>query len=272
MSILLTLFLIIISLSLFLLFLQLPHLPHRDMSLFLNTSYAHRGLWNSSIPENSLEAFQNAVNHGYGIELDVQETADHQLVVFHDADLQRLCQDPRRITQCTYSELQELRLNHTDARIPLFTEVLRIVDGQVPLLIEIKTSRHVLRVAAQLDALLKTYAGLYMIESFDARALLWYRMHHREVRRGQLAYGLPKGTPYPKSLQNMALSSLCMNIMGRPDFIAFDLRTAASRPLRALTRIHTCRFAWTCTSEAEYHRLMHQWDAIIFESFTPGTP
>ena len=78
------------------------------------------------------------MNHVYGIELDVQETADHPLVVFHDADLQRLCQNPRRITQCTYSELQELRLNHTDARIPLFTEVLRIVDGQVPLLIEIK--------------------------------------------------------------------------------------------------------------------------------------
>ena len=71
---------------------------------FLGQIYAHRGVFdNERIPENSLAAFQGAIRLGVGIELDIHRTADGEVVVFHDATLQRMCGDPRRITDLKIS-------------------------------------------------------------------------------------------------------------------------------------------------------------------------
>ena len=76
---------------------------------------AHRGLFNNlDLCENSFDAFQQAVNHGYGIELDIQLTKDNQLVVFHDTTLKRMCNDSRTLNQLTYKELQQFYLLRLD--------------------------------------------------------------------------------------------------------------------------------------------------------------
>ena len=111
-----------------------------DMEL-LSCDYAHRGLWNQRIPENSLSAFEYAARMGVGIELDIQPTRDGRIVVFHDSDLLRMCGDRRRVRELTLKELRELRLKDTNERIPTLSEVLRVVRGRVPLLIEIKGDR-----------------------------------------------------------------------------------------------------------------------------------
>ena len=102
--------------------------------------YAHRGLHDNEhgIPENSMAAFQRAVDKGYGIELDVHLTADNQLVVFHDDTLTRMCGINKKISGFLYSYLQQLRLLGTGEGIPLFKDVLALVDGKVPLIIELK--------------------------------------------------------------------------------------------------------------------------------------
>ena len=120
------------------LFMILPALPIRRASdhLALHTHYAHRGYHDrSDRPENSLAAFRAACELGYGIELDIHLTADGQIVVFHDDTAERMCGDPRRISDCTYEELSLLRLKDSNESIPLFSDVLSLVDGQVPLLI-----------------------------------------------------------------------------------------------------------------------------------------
>ena len=110
------------------------------MAVFEKQYIAHRGLFDNEngIPENSIPAFKRAVDQGYGIELDVQLTMDHKLVVFHDESLRRLCRADRLLRDCTYAELQEYSLGISRERIPLFEDVLKVVDGKVPLIVEVK--------------------------------------------------------------------------------------------------------------------------------------
>ena len=89
---------------------------HPLQSKFSRRTFAHRGLFDHlSRPENSLAAFGAAVEHGYGIELDLQMTADGKIVVFHDESLQRMCYTPLKIEQSTFAELQKHPLLNSDA-------------------------------------------------------------------------------------------------------------------------------------------------------------
>ena len=119
----------------------MPRLSRKkEAQAFLHHLFAHRGLFakDQSIPENSMAAFSNAVAHGYGIELDIQLTKDKQLVVFHDHTLTRMCGIDLPVCEMTYEELRKYTLLDTDERIPLFKDVLDLVNGKVPLLVEIK--------------------------------------------------------------------------------------------------------------------------------------
>ena len=111
-----------------------------DMSAFEQVYIAHRGYFNNAgeCPENSLGAFQKAVENGFGIELDVQLTSDKRLVVFHDDSLLRMCKVDKKVRDCTYEELQQYRLASSNEKIPLFVDVLKLVNGAVPLIIEVK--------------------------------------------------------------------------------------------------------------------------------------
>ncbi len=102
--------------------------------------WAHRGLHDikKGIPENSIPAFQAAIEAGYGIELDVHLTKDGKLVVFHDDDFRRICGEKGKVEETDYARMRTYRLSRTGEKIPLLSEVLRLVDGKVPLLIEVK--------------------------------------------------------------------------------------------------------------------------------------
>lgn len=107
---------------------------------FLRVPIAHRGYHSGSDgrPENSPAAFQAAIDAGYGIELDVQRSADGQAMVFHDDTLNRLTSDSGPVVDRTAAELGRIRLRGSSERIPTLAEVLALVAGRVPLLIEIK--------------------------------------------------------------------------------------------------------------------------------------
>ena len=109
------------------LFMVAPRMINRaDRTPFKNVHYAHRGLFNSNYPENSLSAFENAVKSNYGIELDVQFTKDKKIVVFHDDNLERLTGDTRDVKDVEYKELKSLKLENTQETIPTLKEVIRI--------------------------------------------------------------------------------------------------------------------------------------------------
>ena len=121
---------------------------------FMAWSYAHRGLHDGSLPENSLAAFEAACAAGYGIELDVQLSRDGVPVVFHDATLDRVCGRPGRVADFTAAELGSMPLcGRAEHTIPTLAAVLRLVDGRVPILVEIKASGKILMIETKGDHL-----------------------------------------------------------------------------------------------------------------------
>ncbi len=250
-------------------FLCLPHLPRRPMDPLMGWDYAHRGLWNRELPENSLAAFRNAVAHGFGMEMDVHLTADEQLVVFHDDDLQRMCGDSRRISACTLAELQQLRLLDTNEGIPTFDAFLNTVNGQTPLIIELKSDQKMERLCELVEERLRSYPGVYCVESFNPTAVRWWRKHRPDVIRGQLTLGLVKPGKTKKTTETRLLASMMINVLGRPDFVAMETITDHSLPMRLQRLLRPWLVAWTVRSREEMDRLRGRYDLQIFEGFVP---
>ena len=232
--------------------------------------YAHRGLHDNDkeAPENTMAAFQNAVEQGYGIELDVQLTKDEQVVVCHDYHLRRICGVDREVDSLTYEELQQYTIYNSEERIPLFKEVLKLVDGQVPLIVELKVKNIHSTIAQKTDEILQSYAGVYCIESFHPAGLIWYRQNHPDVCRGQLATrDAVEGDNGPI---NFILRHLLLNFLTAPDFIAYDIRHKEEITKNICRQLFRCpSFAWTVRSEKELKEAEKYFDYIIFEGFLP---
>ena len=190
--------------------------------------YAHRGFHGEEgIPENSMAAFKKAKGSGYGIELDVQLTKDGVMVVHHDYDLKRTCGVNKKITDLTYRELCRYRLMGTRERIPRFVEVLREVDGKVPLLVELKMETCNRKLCKKVAKALDQYKGLYCMECFHPYALYWFKKNRPEVIRGQLSEQFLKekeeGT-LTRKIGYFIVKNLLTNFITKPDFIAYHYK------------------------------------------------
>lgn len=268
----------------------------KKMKPFEETYIAHRGLFSNKgnnkyrgkemkkdfliekskeeppvAPENSLEAFRLAVEHGYGIELDVQMSADGQLVVFHDGDLKRMCGISKKVIECTYDELSRMSLLHSKQRIPLFRDVLELVAGQVPLLVEVKPEGDYIKTCESLRDHMTHYKGIYCMESFHPKAVQWFRKNCPDIARGQLADSFPKKKEIHHNLIQFLLSNLLFNFLGRPDFIAYNHKHKnqfSYRLCRKLYKVYNA--AWTIRSRDELERARDVFTIFIFDSFIPG--
>ena len=270
--------LIIILLLLFLLYMVLimPRFRKPDCKALLHHYYAHRGLHDLSagIPENSMKAFRLAVEKGYGIELDVQLSADGVPVVFHDNTLTRMCGVDRRVRDLTLAELKKLSLGgqgipDTGERIPTFQEFLEMVDGRVPLIVEIKMEKWDARIPEAANELLKDYRGPYCIESFHPGALVWYRKHRPDVFRGQLCTNFNK-EHMNHSLPYFLLGKMLTNIAARPDFIAYNWKYRNDLSRRICCNLyHALPVAWTIRSRQELDECRKDFQLFIFEGFEP---
>lgn len=257
--------------ALFLLMIMPRMTGKPDIKPFRRQLYAHRGLHDNTAdaPENSLRAFGRAVEAGFGIELDVQLTKDEVPVVFHDFTLERMCSVSGKVCEHTFEELQQFSLCGSDQRIPRLEEVLELVGGQVPLIVELKTDNLDTRVCGKADELLSHYDGRYCIESFNPLAVLWYRRNRKGIVRGQLSDGFLKEGEYAGVLYFL-LQNLLMNWLGKPDFIAYNRkypRILARRLCRSL--YHNTAVAWTVQSQVQLEEAEEYFDAFIFDSFVP---
>ena len=145
---------------------------------------AHRGIYdNRKIYENTLEAFNLSIEKGYAIELDIRLTKDKKIIVFHDNNTKRITKKDNIVEESTYQELNNQNIVH----IPLLPEVLKLVKGKVPLLIEIKPTIKMGEIETILMELLKSYNGKYAIQSFSPKVLYWFKRNYPNVLRGQLA-------------------------------------------------------------------------------------
>ena len=252
-------------------YLVAPARVPRGMDELWTAHYAHRGLYNKDqrVPENSLAAFAAATEAGYGMELDITITADDEVVVFHDDMLTRACSVDKDIRDCTLNELRTCRLFGTQEGIPLFSEMLELVDGRVPLIVELKSTARYRKLCAEAAALLDVYAGTYCVESFDPRIVRWFYKHRPGVVRGQLACGI-RSYETTSFYQSFLMSALLTNAMCRPHFVAYRHQDAYRKAgLRAFRLMGGRLVAWTVQNYEDAQYLRKLFDTIIFEFFRP---
>lgn len=246
----------------------------RNVALFKHVRFAHRGLHteDGEAPENSLASFERARQAGYGVELDVQFTADRQIVVFHDKDLKRMCGVDKRVDEMTYAELSALTLQGGREHIPLLKDAL-VVLADTPLLCEFKSHGAAgdTSLCEAAWSLLAEYKGPLFIESFNPLMVRWFYKNQPHVVRGILStcYDDVKDVSY---WQGVALGALLTNFLTRPNFIAYDYACRNKFTFRL------CRFifrpltaAWTITTAEAERDALKTFDTCIFEQYYPKT-
>lgn len=246
----------------------------KEVSAFLQTDYAHRGLHNiaEGVPENTLLAFSKAADAGYGMEFDVRFTKDRRLVIMHDNNLERMTGEKALVSDLTLEQLEKLRVGGTDQRIPRFEQVLELIDGRVPLIIELKVSfNEYAELAAAVCKVLDGYSGPFVVESFDPRLVHWLRRNRPDIIRGQLLefYRKHGSTDVPAAF-DFAVHNHLLNCWVRPDFIATNFADRDAFAMRLSRRLfRTPEFDWTVRNQKEADRSRAVGAAYIFERFIP---
>ena len=210
---------------------------------------AHRGLHGRNVPENSLGAFRAAVKAGIAAELDVQLTKDGRLMVFHDKDLMRMCGVDALLRDFTYAQLKAFRLKDSDWEIPLLLQVLKEVDGKIPLL--------------------EDYDGSYAVESFNPVSMLWFRLYAPNVCRGQLisTWG-KKDDPL---LRRICAFPIVWRTICKPDFIACDLRSVTLKAAFEAANANADLFTWTANNKELLESAAQFSRCVIGENFPADT-
>ena len=244
---------------------------HPGLSALRGWRYAHRGLHGNGAPENSLEAFRRAVEGGYGMELDIHLLKDGSLAVLHDHSLQRTAGADVNIEDLTAEALNNYRLEGTDEPIPLFSQVLDLVDGRTPLIVELKsTTGNYAALCEAATRLLDGYQGVYCIESFDPRCIGWLKRNRPELVRGQLAENFFRTGGSMSPLLKALMSWQLTHFLTLPDFVAFKYRdrknlgTWLSRHLWGAQGV-----SWTIKTQQELDTAEAEGWIPIFEDFTP---
>ena len=216
---------------------------------------AHRGLYNDVIAENTLSAFNNAVNNGYSIELDIQLTKDDKIIVFHDTDLKRIFGTDKKVCDCDHSELSGYKIGKLEEKIPSLSEVFSLVDGKVPILIELKENGRNIPIGPKVMELLLNYKGEYMVQSFYYKQIVWFKNNMPSVPRGMI---------YSK--KGFAYAGL-LNRISKPVFLALDINIPAEKVIKQRKKRPV--FVWTVGRIEDYLAARNAYDGIIFEKFEP---
>jgi glycerophosphoryl diester phosphodiesterase len=240
--------------------------------------FAHRGLHGAEggRPENSLAAFAAAVERGLGIECDVQLSADGEAMVFHDDTLARMTGKRGAVADRSAASLATLRLGGGPEPIPRLTELLALVAGRVPLLIELKLPRRhpAAPLCKAVQRALKSYmgagySGAHAVMSFDARVPRWFARHASQTPRGLVMSEADTPGALGPLRRHLALWR------ARPDFLAADLRDLPSRFAAAQRARGLTVACWTIRSPEQLAHAGHHADAYICEGAgvaNAGTP
>lgn len=245
---------------------------HPGLKSLRGWNYAHRGLHGNGLPENSMAAFKAALDHGYGIELDIHLLADGNLAVIHDSALKRTTGQDGNVEDLTTEQLVNYKLEGTEETIPTFRQLLDLYDGKAPLIVELKPVKG--NHAALCEAackMLDSYTGVYCLESFDPRCIHWLKKNRPDLIRGQLTEDFVHNTKSPlHPVLKFILTHQLENFLTRPDFIAYkfrDRKTISMTLCKKLWKLETV--TWTLISKEEYDTAVAEGWIPIFENFIP---
>jgi glycerophosphoryl diester phosphodiesterase len=235
---------------------------------------AHRGLHDagSGIIENSPSAFRAAIDCGYGIECDVQISADGEAMVHHDDALGRLTEGTGRLDAMTADALRGVAFKATADRMLTLGGLCDLVASKSLLLIELKGHfAGDTRLAARTAAVLSGYAGPVAAMSFDPSLMAALRQLAPRLALGVV--GMRREPTMPATARMSALRYLGHVLAARPQFLAYrvqDLTTAP--PLLARNVLRWPVLTWTVRTDADRARAARHADQVIFEGFRPAPP
>jgi glycerophosphoryl diester phosphodiesterase len=240
---------------------------------WLRRPIAHRGLHEKDGVENSVTAVKAAIAADYAIEVDLQCTADHRAVVFHDRTLDRLTHETGAVMEKSAAELCTIPLRHSGDRILSLPDLLALVHGRVPLLLEVKSTwgdehRYEANIAEELAA----YTGPVAVMSFDPHCVAAFRTCAPSLPRGLVAERFEDLHHWSQltAMQRFAMRHLLTFAIARPHFIAYDIRALpALAPAIARRVFGLLLLTWTVRNEAERARALRHADAMIFEGVVP---
>lgn len=239
---------------------------------FLSRPIAHRGLHDDRYEENSMSAFKKAIEHGFGIETDVHLLTDGVVAVHHDNNLKRICGKDVKIEKLSSKDLKDYPMTKGGEIIPTFPEMLKLVNGQVPILIELKTlcgwrnndlARAVLR-----DLKDYPYENVIAIQSFDPFAVRWIRKHQDIYPYGQLASGEGEKGKTPKFINDFMGKLKCAKI-SKPMFIAYDIISTPNEYIQKYIDNNVPVLSWTVNSPEKLKLARKTTSNIIFENIMP---
>ena len=237
----------------------------KDLEFLSRSLIAHRGYHNNKkgIPENSVLAFKKAIDNNYLIELDVRLTKDKKLVVFHDDNLKRVCGVNKRVKDLTYRELLKYNLFDTTQKVPLFSDVIKLVNGRVPILIETKYHNRYGILEKILINELSNYKGLYAIQSFYPMSLLWLKRNTKHIPIGLLSSNFKNDLNQLKSIIG---KTLILDLFFKTDFISYDIKGLPNNYL-SYKRDKKKIVIWTIKNKKDYDLARQYTDALICENF-----
>lgn len=244
---------------------------HSGLTALQGWKYAHRGLHDENLPENSMGAFRAALENGYGIELDIHLMKDGNLAVIHDTSLKRTAGVDVKITDLTTADLANYPLEGTDEIIPTFSQVLELFAGKAPLIIELKADGNCKELVDAAVKAMEGYEGPYCMESFDPRCILELKKSYPHIIRGQLTmdYFKEANSPLHPALK-WVLTNQAENFLTQPDFVAYrysDRDTVSNRLARKFWGLQGV--AWTLKSQEEFDKAVAEGWLPIFEGFRP---
>jgi glycerophosphoryl diester phosphodiesterase len=223
--------------------------------------FAHRGLHGGALVENSAAAIAAAVAQGWGVELDVQLSRDGEAMVFHDYELDRLTAERGPVAERTAAQLQAIRLSACNEAIASLSEVLRIVGGRAPLLVEVKSrDRRVAGLCGAVAKALPGYEGPVGVMSFNPQVGGWFARNAPDVLRGLVVTEGGQRGMRGRIERPLALWR------ARADFLAYDIRDLPSRFAAAARARGIPVYTWTVRSESDGARAAEHADQIIFEA------
>ena len=240
--------------------LERPLPPPARIAFLTAQPFAHRGLHGSGIVENSRAAFRAAIARGHGIEFDVQAAIAGEAMVFHDAELDRLTDAHGRLDAQTAEAIGAIRLRGSDETIPRLDEVLRLVGGRVPVLIEVKSQRHrITGLCLAVRRALEGYRGRVAVMSFDPRVPAWFGEHSERTVRG-----LVVTAPPPQTIRHRVERMLAMRA-AHPDFVAHDVRQLPTALTQRLRAKGVPVLTWTVRGDADRRVAALHADQAIYE-------
>jgi len=220
---------------------------------------AHRGLHNDVIVENTIPAFSLALDKKIPIELDIRILEDGSLIVFHDENLKRLMNVDRKVSSCTYEELKKMFFCNNNGHIPMLQDVLKLVDGKVLLVIEIKKSdscsykEYCKKVVSVLD----NYSGDFVIKSFDVRIVNWFLKNTNYITGLLIANR-------KKSFYDWLMNKKVTVSILKPDFLSVDYSIIHSKMVQDFRKKNPV-LVWTIKNSEILKNVEKNADSYLIE-------